>query len=64
MIVGAVVSLAAGYVQGLTGFGFGLAFGPTMLWFAPPRIVVAAVIAIVAAAVVIVAVLVTHRPVS
>ncbi len=42
LAAGWAVSAAAGFIQGLAGFGFGLAFGPAMLWVAAPRLVVVA----------------------
>jgi uncharacterized membrane protein YfcA len=42
LAAGWAISAAAGFIQGLAGFGFGLAFGPAMLWFAAPRLVVVA----------------------
>ena len=42
LVAGWLVSLAAGFIQGIAGFGFGLAFGPAMLLVAPPHLVVIA----------------------
>lgn len=40
VIVGLVVVFAGGLVQGLTGFGFGLATVPILIIFLPPKVVV------------------------
>jgi uncharacterized membrane protein YfcA len=42
LAAGWAISAVAGFIQGLAGFGFGLAFGPAMLWAAAPRLVVVA----------------------
>lgn len=46
LAIGAAVSLAAGFVQGLTGFGFVLAFVPAMLWFQGTKGTVLAAVAL------------------